>query len=482
MLGILFNILSYDLNNNYDRWSATNFNNFNDFISYSDFEGLPNKKSLDALNGRAYSVELDYKKEHFSLTSSLTLNDINLNHNYDGDWSNPDHWGSYYFPFSQAEKRSRSIQTFETKISSSFNNNTFTIGAFTKNLKELDTANGFIFDLLNYTYVSSFISDYTIDYLSYYIQNSYKINKNNYLTVNIRQDNYRNKYQSTSIVSDYYGNSNSTNNPIYNKNESILSARIGLQLNKYHISISRGHKAGGFNQNPFISDSNRIYKPEYSNNLEFGYKNTFGALTLDLNLFYMRRENLHVNISDQADPDNPLSFYFFTSNIKSGINQGADININLKLNKDNSLFLNMGILNTIRDSFSYPNGIDEANNIIYENKPKREQARAPRHTISAGLESHLANNLFVRIELLGKDKYYYFDNEDPIAKAYQIINLNTRYKFNSNLSISFSIQNMLNEKYSVHGFYFSLDGYMATQLYESPGEPKSYGIKLDYTF
>ena len=60
------------------------------------------------------------------------------------------------------------------EILSSFKNNSFTIGFFTKNLEEKDTANGFIFDLLDYTYVSSFSSDYDINYLSYYIQNSYK--------------------------------------------------------------------------------------------------------------------------------------------------------------------------------------------------------------------------------------------------------------------------------------------------------------------
>ena len=69
-----------------------------------------------------------------------------------------------------------------------------------------------------------------------------------------------------------------------------------------------------------------------------------------------------------------------------------------------------------------------------------------------------------------------------MSKAYKIINLNTRYKFNSKLSINFSIQNILNQKYSIHGFYFSLDGYMPAQLYESPGAPRSYGIKLDYKF
>ena len=481
-LEILFHLLNYDLDNNYDRWSSTNFSNFSDFTSYSDFNGLPNQKSLDALKGRSYSLKLDYKKENFSLTSTLTTDDINLEHNYDGDWSNPNHWEGYYYPFSQSEKRNRISDIFETKISSSIQNNTLTIGFFTKNLKESDIANGFIFDLLDYTYVSSFSSDYDINYLSYYIQNSYKINENSYLIFNIRQDNYKNKYQSISTVSDYYGNSNSTSNPTYNKKESILSGRFGLRINNYYVSISRGHKAGGFNQNPFISDLNRIYKPEYSNNLEFGYKNTLGPLNLELNLFHMKRENLHVNISDQAAEDNPLSFYFFTSNINRGTNQGIDLNMNLKLNKNTSIFLNTGILKTIRDSFSYPKSIDEDNNIVYEIIPERQQARAPGYTINAGIESYLTNQFFIRIEAIAKDKYYYFDNEDQMSKAYKIINLNTRYKFNSKLSINFSIQNILNQKYSIHGFYFSLDGYMPAQLYESPGDPRSYGIKLDYKF
>ena len=99
-----------------------------------------------------------------------------------------------------------------------------------------------------------------------------------------------------------------------------------------------------------------------------------------------------------------------------------------------------------------------------------------------GLESYLTSKFFMRIEVLAKDKYYYFDNENQISKAYELINLNTRYKFNNKLSISFSIKNMLNERYSIHGFYFSLDGYTPEQLYESPGDPRSYGIKLDYKF
>ena len=476
-LNILLNILDYNLDNNYDRWSATNFNDFNDFISYSDFEGLSGNESKDALLGKSQSLEINYKKGHNNLISVITIDNITLNHSYDGDWSNPNHWGVYYYPFSQSEQRKRKSNSFETKILSSFKNNDFTLGFFIKKLEERDNANGFIFDLLDYTYVSNFNSTYEINYLSFYLQYNYKINKNSFLIFNIRKDDYKNEYQSISTVSDYSGNSNLTNNPTYNKNENILSGRIGLKLKKYHLSISRGHKAGGFNQNPFISESNRLYSPEYNNSFEFGYKNSIGLLNIDIGFFYMNRQNLHVNIADQADEENPISFYFFTSNIKNGVNKGIDLSMNLKLSKNSNLFLNAGTLHTQRDSFSYSSS--ENNTIIIS---KREQARAPQYTINTGIEFYLTKKIFVRFEGIAKDRYYYFDNTNQISKPYQIINLNTRYEVNGNISVSFNIKNLLNKKYSIHGFYFSLDGYMPAQLYESPGDPKTYGLRLDYTF
>ncbi len=481
-VSILINTLYFDLNNNYDRWSPSNFDNFNNFTSYSDFSGLPDDKSLDALKGKSYSFEVDYTTKLFNINSVFSIHDINLTHNYDGDWSNPNHWGSYYFPFSQSEKRKRKSKSFENKFSASYKNNDITLGIFTKHLEEFDSADGFIFDLLNYTYVSNFTSDYKIEYLSYYLQNTYKINNESSIILNVRRDNYKNTYESKSTVSDYYYNTSTSNNPVYELDESILSARIGLKLSKYHISISRGHKAGGFNQNPFISDANRTYKPEYSSSIDIGYLNTFGPLRLNLNLFHIQRENLHVNIAEQADTDNPLSFYFFTSNIKNGYNEGIDLKMNLKINKSSSIFINAGMLNAMRNSFTYASGVDNDNNTIYKTIPEREQARAPRYTFNIGLESYLTSQLFLRVEAVSKDKYYYFDNENQVSDGYTILNLNSIYRFNDKLSIGFNVRNLLDEKYSVHGFYFSLDGYMPTQLYESPGDPTTYGIELDYKF
>mgnify|MGYP001992941522 CR=1 FL=1 len=58
-------------------------------------------------------------------------------------------------------------------------------------------------------------------------------------------------------------------------------------MKNYYLSISHGHKAGGFNQNPYINESNRLYNPEYNSNLDLGLKANFSNLILNLNLFYM---------------------------------------------------------------------------------------------------------------------------------------------------------------------------------------------------
>jgi len=482
-INLLLNILDFNLNNNYDRWSSSNFQNFNDFISYSDFTGLPGNKSLDALDGISKSLELNYKIGSTSLMSVLTKDNLNLNHNYDGDWSNPNHWGNYYFPFSQTERRKRNTNTFETKILTSFPRNTIIFGFFNKELDEKDNANGFIFDLVE-SYISNFNSNYNIKYSSYYFQINHSLNSKNSIILNVREDNYDNQYYSSSNIIEYGSYASSTNqSPIYKKKETIHSGRIALKLDKIYLSLSQGHKAGGFNQNPFVSELNRFYKPEYSRSFEFGYKDAFGRLNIDLNYFYMMRNNLHVNIADQADTNNPLSFYFFTSNIENGINEGLDLNMNLNANNNTNLFFNVGFLfNTMRDAFSYSSGLDINGEVNYIYQKQREQARAPRYTINAGLEAYVTSNFFIRFETVLKDRYYYFDNQNEMSKAYQLINLNSRYQFSENLSISLNINNALDEKYSIHAFYFSLDGFMDPQLYESPGDPTSFSIKLDYKF
>ncbi|WP_315577866.1 TonB-dependent receptor domain-containing protein [Hoylesella oralis] len=80
-----------------------------------------------------------------------------------------------------------------------------------------------------------------------------------------------------------------------------LTPKFGLQYltearNLYYISVTRGYKAGGFNQS-FRTDDERTYSPEYNWNYEAGAKLNLlrGTLTAETALFYIDWRHQQVN-------------------------------------------------------------------------------------------------------------------------------------------------------------------------------------------
>ena len=477
--------MSLDLDNNYDRWSFSNFNEMEVFETHSDFLGLPNNESKDAMQGKSLSIQANYfTKTNLNLTTIISSNDIELNHYYDADWSNQNQWEddhpapyNTYYSYSQTEDRNRKDNSFEFKLNKVFGSNKGTFGIFKKSLEEKDIANGFVF-WTNSGWVSQFESTYAIDYSSLYYQHNYNLSKNTGIVLNFRKDNYDNKYNY---------NVETTNSSTYeqnyiegfeNFNDDFISTRFGLKVYDFLISASQNHKPGGFNQNPYVDSDYREYLPEKTTNLDIRYKKNFKRLSFDLNVFHMDRKNMQADIADQADPLNPVTFYFYTANIANGSNSGIDLLMNYRLNNKTNLFFNCGLLETIKDSFTYPSPILNPDHII----EKRAQARAPKYTIVTGLESQLTSKLFARLELIAKDKYYYFNNTDQISQSYAILNFTSKYKVNNYIDISLTIKNATDERYGIHGFYFSLSGYEPRKFHESPANPRDISISLSLRF
>ena len=485
-INILTSSMHSDVDNNYDRWSYTNFNNMEDFKSHSNFELLPNNESKDALKATSNSIEINYlTKNNLKFTTIACLSNMELKHYYDADWSNPNQWADDhdeisvpYYDFAQQETRERVDRSIELKLTKNIGLHHLTLGAFTKSLEEKDDALGFVF-WTNGGWVSFFNSKYSINYQSFYYQHKYSLNKESFITFNIRNDIYDNIYENyleTSSSETFIVDGNNADN--LPSSENFLSTRLALKWKNIYTSLSRGHKPGGFNQNPFVDSNYRKYKPEIANTFEIGYRSNNNNLSLDINYFYMNRKNLQIDIADQADPSNPVTFYFYTANISNGYNTGIDLSINYKLNNNINLFLNCGLLKTERDSFSYPSPILDPDPIVED----REQSRAPRYTINTGIESQLTNKLFIYSEVISKDSYYYFSTTNQRAKPYTIVNFNTIYELKNNISLNFSIKNVTDERYAVHAFYFSVSGYEDRKLHESPANPRDYSFSILYSF
>jgi outer membrane receptor protein involved in Fe transport len=98
--------------------------------------------------------------------------------------------------------------------------------------------------------------------------------------------------------------------------------------------------------------------------------------------------------------------------------------------------------------------------------------------------------VFARIELTGKDKYYFSDSHNEISDPYQLLNGHIGYNF-GNWSIKLWGRNILDTRYATRGFYFGLEPIWNEELqdheypdkkYVSYGDPAHFGVTMEYGF
>jgi len=305
------------------------------------------------------------------------------------------------------------------------------------------------------------------------------------LTVNFRSENEDANYQSDGLNFD-------VQIPIVKEKfqHSFYGGRLAIifdlkNTTKFFGSISRGYKAGGINQNPYLSENSRFYDPEYNTNLEVGIKFFDENLITNITAFSMRRTNQQVQISSQQEEGNSNSFFYYTSNASKGTNDGAELDIKLKVNSNLSIRSSIGLLKTHVDVYEFWE--NDSTVIILGD---REQAMAPLFNYSIG--SHYSHNsgFYTDIEITGKDQYYFSDSHDQKSEAYQLLNLTTGYSKDA-WSISLWGKNILDTRYATRGFYFGNEPIWneseesheyPDKLYISYGDPLQYGISFQYSF
>ena len=113
----------------------------------------------------------------------------------------------------------------------------------------------------------------------------------------------------------------------------------------------------------------------------------------------------------------------------------------------------------------------------------REQAHAPNYTYALGGRYNFNNNWFARVDLSGKDEFYFSDSHDQVSQAYTLVNARLGYA-RDNWSVSLWGKNLANEEYAVRGFYFGNEpakGFADT-LYLRLGDPRQFGVSFDYQY
>ena len=462
----LITIIRGSLNNGYDAWAPDNNK------SYFTYSNRPGEDSQQTLAG---SIKMNLKVNNiFDLTSITSYSDNDLIHSYDSDWGNGDYWSeidsvwSGYDYFDIFEKERKNF-TNETRL----NYKNFTFGIFLKDLVEKDVARGYLY---------SGIGDYATsvyDFKAYagYIQSLFKINDKLNLSINSRIELNDYKYEGHTIDNYYYGTPPSID---ASKIDTLIGYKMVFSLKQnnnlnYFLSYARGYKAGGVNQHPEIFESNRLFDPEFINNFELGFKFLKDHISIFSTSFIGYRRDQHLSVSTQVDTTDPSSFYFYTANAPKGLIFGAEFDLFYRLTPKFNLSSSLGILNTQVDEFIIEalTGPELADG--------RESAMAPRLTASLGMKYDFKRfNLSTKTSY--KSPYFYSDSHNFKSNSYYITDINF-FRNYKNFGINFWVKNLFDVRYETRGFYFGLiPPSFPSELWESYGDPRHYGISLDYNY
>ena len=455
-----------DADNGYDAFAIDN-----SLTVLSDRPGKDAQRSL----GGALNVEWD-ASNRFSITSVASIADSEIDFSFDADWGNDDAWAPITYDYVSLNERERKTLTGEIRFISKdagriFNDTTdWLLGLYVNDLAEnLATINqGDYFDpAFNWadTLDTRFDSDFSAVSGAIFGQLELQMTNANKLIVGTRIERRAVNYADTNGLD-------------LGPKESMVGGHLAY-IYRFSgdvtgfINFSRGFKGGGFNLG-FVPNGRREYEAETMWNAEIGLKTRLlnDSLYVNAALFYSLRKDQQVETSFQIDPNDPASFVFFTDNAAEGRNFGFETDLSWFPSEAFEIYLNLGLLNATFDEFITPQ-VDASG---------REQAHAPSYTFSLGAVYRDNSGWFGRLDVTGKDRFYFDVSHDQVSHPYSVVNARVGYA-TDRWTAQLWLQNALDEPYQVRGFYFGNEPPLfPPTLYVRQGDPRQFGMTVDLNF
>jgi len=470
-----FTLMHVDLDNGYDAWSIDNTR-----TTQSDQPGRDAQRS----NGAALKLRRTGERADFqSLTSAA---DSHIVFSFDGDWGNDPYWAgtpacrpdpSLCVPYDFTAHTLRRRRTVAQDLrwlgrdAARVAGAQWLVGAYglrlTEDNDELDLYNGSVYRQI--------ASHYAATQVALYGQLDWRLGARAGLSAALRGEQRRADYDDT-------------DGSRFGPTDRMLGGNLTLNYRHTdaahsYLTLARGFKAGGFNIGASIPPERRQFRPEYLWNLELGTRRRRGALEWQADVFYMRRVDQQVSTSVQVDPNDPLTYQFFTDNAARGYNAGAEAQLRWRPAPRWTLEGTLGLLRARYAEFSYRVvNYDASGNaqVILRDLAGRAQEYAPSVQASLALGWRHPSGWFARLDGQHSAGYYFSASHDQRAAARTLVNLRAGWARDA-WELSAWSRNLFDATYALHGFYFGNEPPdFANKLYLSPGEPRQIGLTVRY--
>ena len=467
-------LMHVNINNGYDGWSINN--------TYTTYSNQPGRDA-QLSNGAALRL-VDSIQGVGELRSVTSAANSKITYSFDGDWGNDPYWaattGFAPYDYFQSDDRNRRTLAEDLRLTGDparalFGRLRWLAGVYALRLTESDRQ-AFTWNAFDagpgYTPAaggSGLSSKYSATNVALYGSLDADLGPRVTVSGGLRLEQRRAHYADTADVQ----------TPFPNETNHMIGGNLSWALNTgdgehVYVTLARGYKGGGFNIGSQILSEQRSFGPESLWSIETGFKyaQSDNPLQLQTDVFYMRRQNMQVYLSQQLQQNNPLDYVFYTQNASDGENYGLEGEAAYRLNDRWQL---SGSASLLRTRYLGVGGLFAGLGL-----DGRAQPFAPGYKLSAAVEYHHPAGWFARLDASAIGSFYYYTSDAQASSAYNLENVRIGYQRGS-WTTSLWVRNLFDARYAQQGFYFGLiPPNYPNQSFLQLGDPRQVGITVNY--
>ena len=450
-------LLHADFDNRYDTFAIDN-----------GFTTLSDRPGRDAQRSDGASLDLARATPSGGELRSITAwAESDIVASFDGDWGNDRDWGDAgpYDFFSETRRERRTLSEDLRLAGADEGALDWIAGLWMQRLEEDNhVADDGLY--LTDSFVRLLDSRYRATSAALYGQGDWEATPATTVTLGLRLEQRDARY------ADSDGVAFEPRDQMWGGELSVVH-RLG-ETQSLWATLARGYRGGGFNIGTSVPVDRQQFTPEYLWSAEAGWKgrNEAGDRRADVNLYYMRREQLQVATSLQLDPQDPLTFIFLTDNAEGGEAWGLELSAGLLVGERLELEAMLSWMESRYHGYRFGERDLEG----------RAFAHAPEWKASLAATWRHPAGWMARADLSGEAGFYFDTSHDERAGLRFLANLKAGYEA-ERWSVALWVHNLFDERYPVRGFFFGNEPPdFPAKLYLRWGDPRQVGLTARYSF